>query len=263
MFGRRKRAKDESALPDTGEEPGSEEFVDDLDEEDRAFEDALLLAEIDAQGARPAALRPQGPWDAADAPEDDVPRLDLGGLRVPIPAETEVRVDVSPEGEVLSATLVQGTAAVQIHVFAAPRSEGIWSEVLDEIAGSLTGSGGSSERVDGPHGPELRTQVPTQAPDGQSLVMAPARFVGVDGPRWFLRALYTGTAAVDAEAAAPLEQAVRDVVVVRGTDPMAVRDPLPLRLPTAAVEAPEDEDAEVEGDPLTLAERGPEITEIR
>ena len=66
--------------------------------------------------------------------------------------------------------------------------------------------------------------------------MAPARFVGVDGPRWFLRAMYTGSAAVDPDAAAPLEAALRDVVVVRGSDPMAVRDPLPLRLPPQAQE---------------------------
>ena len=260
VFRRRKKEPVEAVEP--------EEFVDDLDEQDRAHEDALLLAELEQQeseAARPTAPRPEGPWDAADAPQDDTARIDLGGLVVPVPPDTEVRVDVSGEGEVVAATLVQGAAAVQINAFAAPRTEGIWSEVLDEIADSLRASGGSAERTEGTYGPELQALVPTEAPGG-GVVMAPARFVGVDGPRWFLRALYTGAAAVDPAAAAPLERAVRDVVVVRGSDPMAVRDPLPLRLPADAAQAPaeaaqpEDGDG---GDPLALAERGPEITEIR
>jgi hypothetical protein len=151
---------------------------------------------------------------------------------------------------------------VQINAFAAPRTEGIWSEVLDEIATSLSSGGGAAERLDGVHGPELRATVPTQVP-GQGVVLAPARFVGVDGPRWLLRALYTGAAATDPEAAAPLEAAVRDVVVVRGTDPMAVRDPLPLRLPAEATAAAAEDEPDDDGDPLALAERGPEITETR
>ena len=267
MFRRRKKAGQDEQVP--GVEAGSgdrqdEQFVDDLDEQDRAYEDQLLLAELEQREAEAQRLpppRPQGPWDAADAPSDDLPRLDLGGLLVPVPPDTEVRVEVSPEGEVVAATLVQGQAAVQVNAFAAPRTEGIWSEVLDEIAASLNDSGGQVERSEGPHGPELRATVPTQAqgPGGQQgIVMAPARFVGVDGPRWFLRALYTGTAAADPQAAAPLERAVRDVVVVRGSDPMAVRDALPLRLPTDVQQAAADA-----ADPLGLAERGPEITETR
>ena len=271
-FGRRRSAGSEepSAVDAPAEGPDGEDFVDDLDEEDRAYEDALLLAEIEAQeaGGTPAPPpRPQGPWDAADAPTDEVARIDLGGLLVPVPEQTEVRVDVTPEGEVFAATLVQGQSAVQVNAFAAPRTEGIWGDVLGEIEASLTGGGGRVERLEGPYGPELRADVPTQLPGQDGVVMAPARFVGVDGPRWFLRALYTGAAAADPEAAAPLETAVRAIVVVRGTDPMAVRDALPLRLPVDAQPAaePDDEDDEDDdgGDPLRLAERGPEITEIR
>ena len=265
MFGRRKRGGKDEAAPAAGP-TDPEEFVDDLDEEDRAYEDALLLAEIEAGEAGPAgpvaAGRPQGPWDLADAPDDEVQRIDLGGLRVPVPPETEVRVDVDPQGAVVAATLVRGDASVQVNAFAAPRTEGIWGEVLDEIAGALEGGGGRAERLDGPYGPELRADVPTQVP-GQGVVLSPARFVGVDGPRWFLRALYTGTAATDPEAAAPLEAAVRDIVVVRGSDPMAVRDALPLRLPSEPAAPPAGDDPDDEDDPLTLAERGPEITETR
>ena len=209
----------------------------------------------------PADARPQGPWDAADAPDDGVNRIDLGGLRIPVPPETEVRVDVSPEGEVVAATLVQGGSAMQVNAFAAPRRSGIWDEVREEIATALGGSGGQAQDAAGPYGPELHAQVPAEIP-GQGVGLAPARFVGVDGPRWFLRALLTGPAATEPAAAEPLLAALRDVVVVRGNEAMAVRDALPLRLPkevTAAAAEAED------GAPTPVAppERGPEITEIR
>jgi hypothetical protein len=266
MFGRRKRAAQdgpgEAAATADGTDVDETGFVDDLDEADRAYEDELLLAELEAREAAPAVLtRPQGPWDAADAPTDELPRLDLGGLLVPVPPDMQVRVDVTEEGAVYAATLLHGESSVQVNAFAAPRTEGIWAEVLQEIADSLAGGGGRVDRLEGAYGPELRADLPTQQPGG-GIVLAPARFVGVDGPRWFLRALFTGPAAVDPAAAEPLEAAVRAVVVVRGSDPMAVRDALPLRLPpdVQAVPEPDEDDDE---DPLTLAERGPEITEIR
>lgn len=215
----------------------------------------------------PEAARPQGPWDEADAPEDEVNRIDLGGLRVPVPPDTEVRVDVSPEGQVVAATLVQGTSAMQVSAFAAPRRSGIWDEVRAEIAGALRESGGSAEDAEGPYGTELHASVPTEVP-GQGRGLAPARFVGVDGPRWFLRALLTGPAATDPAAAEPLLGALQACVVVRGGEAMAVRDPLPLHLPKevqAAAEAEAQASAQASGQaaPLPPPERGPEITEIR
>ena len=252
MFGRRKKGA-----------AGEVEQGDPLDE---ATEPEV---EPDAPATPP---RPQGPWDQADAPDDEVNRIDLGGLLVPVPPDTEVRVDVSPEGEVVAATLVRGESAMQVNVFAAPRSYGIWSEVREEIAVALRETGGRAEDASGPHGAELHAAVPTDLP-GQGLALAPARFIGVDGPRWFLRALLTGPAATDETASADLLAALRDVVVVRGTDPMAVRDALPLRLPkevSAAAEAAgttegaagsPDESAQEPS--LELPERGPEITERR
>ena len=58
-----------------------------------------------------------------------------------------------------------------------------------------------------------------------------ARFVGVDGPRWFLRGVIGGAATVDVEAAAKVEDLFRSIVVVRGGTPMPPRDLIPLRMP--------------------------------
>lgn len=210
--------------------------------------------------AEPEPGRPQGPWDESDAPDDEINRIDLGGLRVPVPPDTEVRVDVSPEGEVVAATLVRAQSAMQVNVFAAPRKAGIWDEVREEIATTLRSTGGTAEDAEGPYGTELHATVPAEIP-GQGRGLAPARFLGVDGPRWFLRALLTGPATSEAEAAAPLLAALKDVVVVRGGEAMAVRDPLPLRLPKEVTAA--QAEATSESAPLPPPERGPEITEIR
>ena len=195
----------------------------------------------------------------ADAPEEE--RLDLGGLQVAVLPDLDVRVEVSPEGEVVAATLVHGDSSLQLNAFAAPRSEGIWQEVRTEISEALNGSGGQASEAPGVFGTELRAAVPTEVP-GQGVQLAPARFVGVDGPRWFLRGLVTGPAAVEDAAAAPLLEAMRHVVVVRGNDPMAVRDPLPLALPVEAMEAAQEQAAQ-QGVNLQMPERGPEITETR
>ena len=245
---RRRKSTDASA--DVEADPSAEQEAAPADE-------AAAASQPD-----PDPARPQGPWDEADAPDDSLNRIDLGGLRVPVPPETEVRVDVSPEGEVVAATLVQGASAMQVNAFAAPRKAGIWDEVRTEIATALRESGGSATDAEGPFGTELHASVPTELPE-KGRVLAPARFVGVDGPRWFLRALLTGPAAIEPAAAEPLLAAMRACVVVRGGEAMAVRDPLPLRLPKEVTAAAEAASAGSEPAPLPPPERGPEITEIR
>jgi hypothetical protein len=238
----------------------------------RRAEDDLVddVEDVEENPAPVAPGRPQGPWDQADAPDDDVQRLDLGGLLVPVPAETEVRVEMSPQGQVVAATLVRGTSAMQISAFAAPRTDGIWDEVREEIATSLREGGGKAEESEGPLGTELVASVPTEIPD-QGRALMPARFLGVDGPRWFVRALLTGPAATTPGADADLITALRGLVVVRGSDPMAVRDALPLALPKDVAEAAAKAQETAAADGGTgdapqvpgMPERGPEITELR
>ena len=121
-------------------------------------------------------------------------------------------------------------------------------------------SGGSAEETDGPFGRELRARIPVpDSPGGQQ----PARFLGVDGPRWFLRGLFTGAASTDPQQAKVLEEAFRHVVVVRGGDAMAPRELLPLKLPREAIQQLDEQQAEPAKPTLEMLERGPEITETR
>lgn len=230
------------------------EDVDELADSGADSEESAVDGEVGPSGA----VSGGGPWDADDAPDDGIDRLDLGGIRVPVAEGMELRVDVSPEGQVIAATMVVGESAMQVNAFAAPRTAGIWADVAEEIRESLQAGGGSAEAVTGPLGLELRAQVPQEVP-GQAAALAPARFLGADGPRWFLRGLLSGPAAVDPEQAEPFERMFRAVVVVRGKDAMAPRDPLPLRLPQDVVVTGDAGAVEETLDPF---ERGPEITEI-
>jgi hypothetical protein len=168
-----------------------------------------------------------GPNDGQDA-EGAHPvanRIDFGCLQVPTDSGLELRVEVSEAGTPSSVTLSNPNGTMQLGVFAAPRTEGIWDEVRAEIRESLDQQGGSAKEASGPFGAELVGKVP------QSSGLAPVRFLGVDGPRWFLRAMLVGPAAVDAAAGKVFERAFRGLVVVRGDTPLPVREPVPLVLP--------------------------------
>jgi hypothetical protein len=193
---------------------------------DRSKLDATPPWETRAREELPPTV---GPYDEQDAPDDDVARVDLGALRIPVVAGYDIRVDLNEAQQVISATLAAPEGTMQLGVFAAPRSEGIWDEVRSEIAQSLNAQRkGSAAEAEGPFGTELRGTLPAE--NGRGTV--PVRFIGVDGPRWFLRALLAGPVAAEPAKAARFEQAFRQCIVVRGSDPLPVREPVPLRLPS-------------------------------
>ncbi|MFG2166460.1 DUF3710 domain-containing protein [Micromonospora chersina] len=170
----------------------------------------------------------RGPYDVSEAP--DAPRLDLGSLQIPAVPEVEVRVQADPQGVIQQVVLVHGQNALQLGVFAAPRSEGIWDEVREEIRQSLFNDGAAAQEVEGEYGTELRARVRT--PDG----ITDLRFVGIDGPRWMVRGVYQGDAATNPVAAGPLAACLDGLVVDRGQEAKPVREPLPLRLPREMAE---------------------------
>ena len=247
-----RRRKGEPAV-----EPSDELEVDAVDAVDVEEE-----VEPAAEPTGPVFDRSSGPFDASEEPDDGVTRLDLGGLRVAGAEGMEIRLEVDEASQnVVAVTIVTGDSALQLTAFAAPRTEGIWADVRREIRGNLAGAG-TVDELDGPFGPELQSSITQPGPDGRP-VTQPVRFVGVDGPRWFLRGLFTGRAAREGGAAAPLEAAMRATVVVRGGDPMAPGDALPLSVPTAVPEGMSRGETPDRRTPLPPPERGPEITEIR
>jgi Protein of unknown function (DUF3710) len=175
---------------------------------------------------------PRGPFDADEVNLDDDPlRLDLGSLVVKVGPGLEVQLQVDEASQVVTAVmLVSATGALELRAFAAPRHEGIWDDVRREIAADATRRGGTASETPGEYGTELRIVAPIAGPRGEQ-IRQPSRVIGVDGPRWMLRATFLGSAAIDPDAEGPLEQALREVVVARGSAPMPPRAPLPLRMP--------------------------------
>jgi len=167
-------------------------------------------------------------------------------------------------------TVRHGLSELQLQAFAAPKRDSLWDDVRAEIAAEITAAGGMSQERAGPFGTELLARVPAE-PGQPGSGLRPVRFAGVDGPRWFLRGLFSGAAAENAAAAAPLEALLREVVVVRGDHPVPPRDLLELRLPPEAAAALEEQaraQQENQQDnrfaiPPNPFERGPEFTETR
>jgi hypothetical protein len=262
---------------DLDDEPSGDlaEGVDEdaFDEDDEFDEDEDdEFDEDEDEDARPGlSPRPDGPWDVSERPDAEG-LIDLGTLRLRGADGMELRLEMEEPSKLITTATVQlGGSVLQLQAFAAPRSEGIWPEISAEIAASLTKQGGTVQEEDGPYGRQLRARIPVRTSDGRSGQQR-ALFIGVDGPRWFLRAVLHGPAAQRDEAAEPLLALFREVVVVRGAEAMAPRDLLPLRLPAetgaeTGSEAGTEEDPDgTEGGsrpPLDPFRRGPEITEVR
>lgn len=220
MIGRKKKQRE------------AEEIDQAVDAIERAEEDSLR-----EQAAPAETDRSRGPWDVAEIEGDD-DRLDLGGIRVRGAEGMQMQVQMDEAtGVVTMVTLSMGGGAVQIQPFAAPRKAGIWDDIRAQLITSINQAGGLVEEAAGDFGPELRARVP-----GQGGQLQPARFVGIDGPRWFLRGLFLGAAAQPG-AVPDLEHVFRDTVVVRGDEAMAPGDNIPMSLPANAEATPAPPDS--------------------
>jgi hypothetical protein len=190
---------------------------------------------VDQPKSAPDDRATAGPFDESEA-NPVRPYVDLGGVKV-LPREgLHLRLEVE-EGtkRVVAIGLDYANSTLQVQPFAAPRTSGLWHEIRAQIAEQIGRQGGTTTVREGTFGPELLAQIPVAAGDAQQGgQMRLARFIGVDGPRWFLRGVIAGEAAVDPAAAAQVEDLFRSIVVVRGSTPMPPRDLIPLRMPASS-----------------------------
>lgn len=179
-----------------------------------------------------------GPYDVDELPEDGVPRLDLGSLLVaPLP-DRELRVQVDEQsGEVRAVLLATEEGALELRAFAAPRHGDLWSDIRPQIAADAARRGGTATEREGRFGTELVCEVQLARPDGQTGTQT-SRVIGVNGPRWLLRATFLGEPAREPEAAAEWEAAIAQLAVRRGNHAMPVGEQLPLNLPDGAQPRP-------------------------
>ncbi|WP_418059328.1 DUF3710 domain-containing protein [Pimelobacter simplex] len=198
--------------------------VDETTEATTADETANVLAD-DAH---------DGPYDVDELPDDGLDRLDLGSLLVAPLADRELRVQVDEQsGAVRAVLLATDDGALELRAFAAPRNGDLWSEVRPQIAADAARRGGTATEREGRFGTELVCEVRMTRPDGATGTQT-SRVIGVNGPRWLLRATFLGEPARDPEAAAEWESAIARVAVRRGNHAMPVGEQLPLNLPDGA-----------------------------
>jgi len=199
-------------------------------------------AELDeSEKSAPEDRATEGPLDESEA-NPVRPYVDLGGVKI-LPREgLHLRLEVEEESQrVVAVGLDYANSTLQVQPFAAPRSTGLWHEIREQITDQIQRQGGRVSERDGAFGPELVAEIPVAAEAGGAVETRVARFVGVDGPRWFLRGVIAGDAAVKPEAAALVEDLFRSIVVVRGSVPMPPRDLIPLRMPTAPTAGTEND----------------------
>lgn len=202
------------------------------------------------------AVTPGGPWDDSTAPagiDEDPTYLDLGSLKIKGRPGFGLQLPQDDEsGTIGSVVLVTEESALELRAFASSRSGGLWDEVRADLLEEVGRLEGEADEVEGPFGTELRARVPVELPDGEA-GFQPSRIVGVEGPRWFLRATFLGQEALEPSDDGLLMDALRDVVVIRGDEPRPVREPLLIQVGEGIELVPADE----------LEDEAPDDTEQR
>ena len=167
-----------------------------------------------------------GPWDIS---EDNGPDYDeylsLGSFYIPFVQGIQLRLKASKaDNTLLGATVTIGRSSLELEAFAAPKTMGLWDDVRDD----LVAANPAAKVEPGIFGAEVR--LPIQLPNGKKHI---TRIVGVDGPRWMLRGIFSGPAADDPDSpeAKVLDRFFSYIVVDRGEEPLAPRDLIPMAQP--------------------------------
>jgi hypothetical protein len=187
------------------------------------------MVEYGTQKSAPVDRVQIGPFDLSELITLR-PSLDFGALQLPMREDVTLKLEVDESSSrIVALTVEHQGSAIQLQAFSAPGSAGIWHEIRRSIDQSILSQGGNTETVLGPLGPELNAQIPTRG--GGFRV---AKFIGVDGPKWFLRGVISGLALSDALAMTYIIEIFRSVVVVRGISPMPPKELLQLTAPVGA-----------------------------
>lgn len=239
LFDRFRKARPADAPASDEDATALDPQLDD-DTEDAAEESNAPDADLDDDAHPKEAPRDRaenGPFDV-DEHVPEAHRLDLGPLAVPVLDGMQIRLETEDGSDrILAVTLMHNKGAMQLQIFAAPRGEGIWKSVREEIAESVRGRRGKADELYTDLGNELVAQVPVRTKDGRTGVRV-TRFAGVDGPRWFMRAVFSGAAVSDQETRNALVGLLRGAVVDRGTEARPPRELLQLTAPAVTRTAP-------------------------
>lgn len=187
------------------------------------------ISEIDDAKSTPEDRETAGPFDASEVPTMR-PYVDLGGIKVAPREGLQLRLEVDERNKrVVAVSLEFEGSLLQVQAFAAPKKSGLWGQVRAELTQQMTGQGSKVSEEAGTLGPELLVQTPVKTEQGSGVRVV--RFIAVDGPRWLLRGAIMGKAAIDADAREQVVELFREIVVVRGDQPMPPSELIALKVP--------------------------------
>lgn len=212
-----------------------------------------------------------GPWDVNDDNVTDYDDyLDMGALYLPYRKNIEILVKANKvNNEICGVTINLGDSSLEVEAYAAPKSLGLWDTIRDDFRKKSP----NATEVDGTFGTELILPVSVKNK------ILETRIVGIDGPRWMLRGIFSGNAVHDSDDKTELDNYFSKIVVDRGDVPLAPRDLIPMHVPvqpSERVDQGEDgESASIPDEPegpfdsdqqtevKTTLSRGPMFSEVR
>ena len=179
--------------------------------------------------SQPLDRQSVGPFDISELVQVR-PSIDFGAIQLPLRDDVVYKLEVEEAtSKIVALTVEYNGSALQLQAFSAPASDGVWHEIRSSLEQSILAQNGRTEQVVGPLGPELNAQIPNV--DG---VFRLAKFIGVDGPKWFLRGVISGLALGDVLSMSHVIDIFRSVAVVRGSQPMPPKELLELVAPAGA-----------------------------
>lgn len=146
--------------------------------------------------------------------------LNLGSLRLPLPKNSQVQVEMGEQGPKML-HIVTAHGRITPVAFAAPSSGGQWDRSVDEIVEGMSGQGMPTSVENGPWGREV-------VGTGTNGVI---RILGVDGPRWMLRMTLAAPQGKESDLAVLGREIAARTFVYRGDDPILAGNSLPVVLP--------------------------------
>ncbi|WP_083290205.1 MULTISPECIES: DUF3710 domain-containing protein [unclassified Corynebacterium] len=146
--------------------------------------------------------------------------LNLGSIRVPLPKESQVQVEMGEQGPKMVHVVTRYGRITPV-AFAAPRTGGLWEESSEEIIAGMRSEGMPVEIQQGPWGQEI-------VGTGTNGVI---RIIGVEGPRWLYRVTLAAPTGSEDQLAEIGRETVARSFVYRGDDPILAGNSLQVVLP--------------------------------
>ncbi|OKL45984.1 hypothetical protein BSR29_08365 [Boudabousia liubingyangii] len=179
-------------------------------------------AEESTPAVGPQELKPEELLEGGFADLGVLKIRPVEGMQVNLPSE-------NPPFEFI--TFIIGNSAVQISVFAAPKTSGTWEDRREQIIAAYEEQGLTVREGKSRYGTDVLVDLPVETPDGR-VGTGTIRFAGASGPRWVAQFGFHGPA-VDPESAAAkmIDEFLDQVRIERGNAPHPPFTPLPITLP--------------------------------